>query len=88
MIAKVCLTYLNFRCVRELLPTLRSAPPTVPLVQYASCYWGKHLGRGEMGSVDPLALALLIGFEEHISSQLLWLHHYKDIYWTPGYLVI
>ena len=81
MIAEVCLTYLNFRCVRELSPTLRSAPPTVPLVQYASCYWGKHLGRGGMGSVAPLALALLSGFEEHISSQLLWRHHYKDIYW-------
>ena len=81
MIAEVCLTYLNFQCVRELSPTLRSAPPTVPLVEYASCYWGKHIGRGETGSVAPLALRLLDGFEEHISSQLLWLHHFEDIYW-------
>ena len=44
MITEVCLTYLNFRCVRELSPTLLSAPPIVPFVEHASCYWGKHTG--------------------------------------------
>ena len=31
IIARVCLTYLNFRHVRGFPPTLRSAPPTAPL---------------------------------------------------------
>jgi len=39
MMAEVCLTYLNFRYVRELCPTLVSAPPIVPFIEYASCYW-------------------------------------------------
>jgi len=41
-IAEVCLTYLNFGCVRDLAPTLDRAPSTMPLLKYASLYWGKH----------------------------------------------
>ena len=74
MIAEVCLTYLNFRCVQELSPTRSSAPPIPPLVEYASYYWGEHMGREETGSSTTLALQLLIGFEQHISSQLLLRH--------------
>jgi len=33
MISEVRLTYLNFRQVRSISPTLRSVPPTVPFVQ-------------------------------------------------------
>jgi len=51
MIAEICLTYLNFRCVRELSPTLLSAPPIVPFVQYASCYWGTHTGKEKPESI-------------------------------------
>ena len=82
MIAEVCLTYLNFRSVRELSPTLRSAPSTVPLVEYASCYWGKHIRREKTERVGVLALQLLGEFEEHISSRLLWMHNYRNIYRT------
>ena len=71
MIAEVCLTYLNFRCVRELSPTLSSSLATVPLVEYASHYWGKHIRKEKTESVSALALQLLVGFEEHISSRLL-----------------
>ena len=81
MIAEVCLTYLNFRCVRELSPTLRSAPPIVPFVEYASCYWGKHLAKENTESATPLALLLLIGYEEHIASRLLLLHYYQYRVW-------
>ena len=81
MITEVCLTYLNFHCARELSPTLTSAPPTVPLVRYASCYWGKHIGREKAGSVSPFALELLIQFERHISSQLLLLRYDEDRNW-------
>ena len=41
-IAEVCLTYLNFEGVRDLSPILRAAPATMPLLQYASYYWGEH----------------------------------------------
>ena len=81
MIAEVCLTYLYFRCVRELSPTLRLAPSTVPLVEYASCYWGKHIRREKTERVSPLVLELLIGFEQHISSQLLLLHYHHSGSW-------
>jgi len=43
-IAEVCLTYLNFRNVWDLVPTFDySAPPTMPLLEYASCYWESTL---------------------------------------------
>ena len=84
MIAEVCLTYLNFRCVLELQPTLSSAPPTLPLVGYASRYWGKHIGSGRAESVILLALQLLVGFENHISSRLLWPHDHSGIYLVYG----
>ena len=78
VIAEVCLTYLSFRHVWELSPTLSSAPLTAPFVGYASGYWGKHVKSGGTRSVSPLALKLLIGFEQHISSQLLLLRYYED----------
>ena len=81
MIAEVCLTYLNFRCVRELSPNIPSVPSTVPFVGYASCYWGKHLRREKTRSVSPLALQLLVGFEQHVSSQLLLLHYFSSGPW-------
>jgi len=73
-IAEVCLTYLNFQCVRDLSPTLSSAPPTTPFLDYASCYWGAHARRETTESMIPLALALLDGFDRHLSSNLLLLH--------------
>ena len=74
-IAEVCLTYLNFGCVRDLSPIVISAPPTIPLLEYASCYWGEHARRGMTDNVKRLALKLLDRFDEHISSQLLLLHY-------------
>jgi len=72
-IAEVCLTYLNFREVRGISPTLRSVPPTVPFVEYASRYWGAHARRETTESVKKLALQLLDGFDKHISSKILLL---------------
>src|SRR5205807_4247746 len=85
MIAEVCLTYLNFECVRKLSPTISSGLPTVPLAGYASCYWGKHITREKIESVSPLALRLLAGFEQHISSQLLLLHRDDKHLLGPGF---
>ena len=81
MIAEVCLTYLNFRCVRELSPTLRCAPPIVPFVGYASCYWGRHMGKEKTESTTQLALQLLVRYEGHIASRLLLLHYYEYRDW-------
>jgi len=71
MIAEVCLTYLNFGCIRDLSPALRSPPPTTPFLEYASQYWGVHARRQISASVISLALKLLDGFDAHISCELL-----------------
>ena len=73
VIAEVCLTYLNYRHIRDFSPALRSAPPTVPCVEYASCYWGTHARRGSTESVKTLALKLLDEYGKHISSKILLL---------------
>jgi len=70
-IAEVCLTYLNFRFVRDLSPTLRCAPSTTPLLEYASVYWGRHMRKAMTEKIKILALRLLDRFNEHISAQLL-----------------
>ena len=80
MIAEACLTYLNFQQVRAISPTLRSVPLTIPFVEYASCHWGTHAKRETTESVKALALKLLDGYGDHISSKLLLLHgvHFLD----------
>ena len=76
-IAEICLTYLNFGSVRDLSPTLGSAPSTMPLLKYASIYWGEHTRNGMTENVKILALRLLARFNEHISAQLLLLEYVK-----------
>ena len=78
-IAEVCLTYLNFGCIRDLSPTLDSAPEATPLLQYASLYWGMHTRREMTDNTKILALNLLDRFDEHISTQLLLLHYNRDL---------
>ena len=73
-IAGVCLTYLNFRSVRNLSPTLNSAPSTMPLLEYASFYCGVHITRGMTENVKLLALEFLEVFHEHISIRLVHLN--------------
>ena len=79
-IAEICLTYLNFGPVRDLSPTLGSAPSTMPLLKYASIYWGEHTRSGMTENVKILALRLLARFNEHISAQLL-LFEYEKYRW-------
>lgn len=81
MIAEDCLTFFNFRCFRELSRALSLAPLRTPLVGYASYYYGKHMKRERRGSVNPLALRLLLQFGQHISSQLLLLRYHADKRW-------
>jgi len=77
-IAEVCLTYLNFEHIRDLPPTLCSAPATTPLLEYASVYWGTHARKGMTENIKMLALKLFDNFDEHISAQLLLLHYNRD----------
>ena len=77
-IAEVCLTYLNFGTVRGLSSTLRSAPATLPFLEYASLHWGKHTRLGMTENVKMLALRLLGIFDEHISAQLLLSNYDQD----------
>ena len=70
-IPEVCLTYLNFGSVRNLSPTLDSAPSTMPLLEYASFYWGRHVKMGMTRTVKILGLRLLSVYMEHISVQLM-----------------
>ena len=89
-IAEVCLTYLNFGCIRNISPTVDSAPSTTPLLEYASCYWGDHTRMGMTENVKILALRLLDRFDEHISAQILLLRYHKNrgsgpyISWVGG----
>jgi len=83
VIAEVCLTYLNFKFVRDLSPTLYSAP-SAPLLEYAAVNWGKHARRGMVENVKILALRLLGGFDEHISAQLL-LRNGRDLFSDPWF---
>ena len=78
-IAKICLTYLNFASVRNLSPTLDSAPSTMPLLEYSSCHWGDHAKRGMTKEIEILTLSLLEKFDEHISAHLLLLRYFRQI---------
>ena len=84
IIAEVCLIYLNFRCIRDLPPTLRSLPPTTPFLEYASLYWGAHARRQTSTNVISLALDLLDGFDTHISCWLLLRQEYSPALFLRG----
>jgi len=77
-IAEICLTYLNYGSVRDLSPTLYSPPLTMPLLEYASCYWGEHARMGMTENGKILALRLLDTFDKHISTQLLLLRYKSE----------
>ena len=70
-IAEVCLTYLNFQCIRDLSLTDDWLRQPTPLLEYASCYWGAHTSGGITASVNTLALRLLDRFDKHVSSVIL-----------------
>ena len=84
-ISETCLTYLNFGLVRNLSPTLDSAPSAMPLLEYASLYWGKHTRLEMTENVKTLALRLLDRFDEHISAQLLLLSYERHNFLRLGF---
>ena len=80
MMAEICLTFLNFRCIRDLSLALNSPPEAVPFLGYSSCFWGTHAKKELNESAKLLALKLLDGYDKHISSKLLLIHQ-RDWWW-------
>ena len=78
-IAEVCLTYLNFQCIRALPPIPYRPQLETSLLEYASCCWGVHARREVTESVNRLAMRLLDGFDEHVSSGIFLSHNH--VYW-------
>ena len=71
MIAQVCLTYLNFQCIKDLSIIVDHPPAEIRLLKYASFYWREHARMEMTESVNRLALRLLDGFDQHISSKMI-----------------
>ena len=69
--ADVCLTYLNFQSIKDLLPTLQKLPETAPFLHYASCYWGVHAGKESTERTKTLALQLLHQYDYYVAARML-----------------
>ena len=72
MMAEICLTYLNYRSLRGLRADLGKVLVTSPFLEYATCFWGAHVGRVVTEPVKSLALRLLRGYENDASAAILW----------------
>jgi len=70
VMAEICLTYLNFDCIRKLPPTL-DTQQKYPFLYHSSSCWGYYARNKTTEGVKSLALQLLDQFESHISSRIL-----------------
>ena len=70
--AETCLTYLNFKCIKDLPAGSSSDPQDTPFLEYSSLYWGIHVRMELSDGAKALALQLLRRFDGHISAQSLW----------------
>ena len=73
-IAKICLTYLNSKHVKDLSVSPSPEAPGTPFLEYCSVYWGVHAKKGPSALVTSLALNLLQEYDDHISAKLLLEH--------------
>ena len=71
-IAETCLTYLNFRAIKNLSASPSRTPRDTPLLEYSSLYWGTHMQMELSDCSISLALDLLNQYNNHISAELLW----------------
>jgi len=70
-IAETCLTYLNFQAIKELSSRPSDDFKGIPLLEYASLYWGTHM-RVELSDRSRfLARDLLDQYDNHVSAILL-----------------
>jgi len=73
--AETCLTYLNFRAIRDISSTLHTLPQSTPFLRYSSLYWGAHARRESSRDVVLLALKFFGQIEGHIAAKLLLMDH-------------
>ena len=73
IMAQTCLTYLNFRTIKNIQPIYFIQRWSTPFLKYSSLYWGAHAKREASGEVVSLALEFFRGIENrwHISTMLL-----------------
>ena len=81
VMAEVCLTYLNFDCIRELSPVSDDAPQKYPFLEHASNYWGYYARSETTDGVKSLGLQLLGGFDSHISAVLFLRQRRDELAW-------
>jgi len=67
IMAETCLTYLNFRTIKEISSLPVDMPQSAPFLKYSSLYWGVHAKRDVSRSVVSLALALFSQIEQSYS---------------------
>ena len=70
--AETCLTYLNFRVIKDLSPSLSGNLRGTSLMEYSSLYWGTHARMDLSDRSRCMALALLNQYDNHVSAELLW----------------
>jgi len=71
-IAETCLTYLNFRAIKDLSTSPFYDLGGTPLLEYSSLYWGTHMRMELSDRSRCLALKLLDQYDNHLSAELLW----------------
>ena len=71
-IAETCLTYLNFRAIKDLSASPSLDLRVTPFLRYSSLYWGTHMRMEFSDHSRYLALDLLEQCGNHIFTQLLW----------------
>ena len=69
--AEICLTYLSSKQVKALSTCLSPDTRAMPFLEYCSVYWGVHAKRELSDSARSLALELLKGNYDQISTQFL-----------------
>ena len=70
--AEICLTYLNFRHIKDLSAGPSPDTRSIPFLEYSSLYWGTHMRMGPSDQAKEFALELLRHFDSHISATFLW----------------
>ena len=71
IMTETCLTYLNFRTIKDISSTLIDLSQLTPFLKYSSLYWGVHARRETSSCAKLLALQLFSQIETHISTKLL-----------------
>ena len=71
IMAETCLTYLNFPAIKDLPASPSPAPGDMPILKYASLYWGTHMQMEPSDCARSLAGDLLNQYDTHISAKLL-----------------